>query len=332
MPQLTRFFLPALIVLSLFAGDSFAQEFRRRNFPTALEYSFPLQPSAPPYNSSMLLEVFLTYYFTDSIARNVHDSTINNFFDTLSSEFIFKSAAKYLYHTTDYDPIRWYQWWSTSPGVMPGDTTSPYKSSPSKWRKAFLQSLITKIPDTLRTAQLVWSDYIMHVMVTDTTTYDDSTAYDRYDMVRVKAQIVDTIKGRNFHDHCIEMVNETKGDRTSSVSSACLDFQYRTSWRRLRPNKKSYDDNATLVDPLGVKWVEENKQYIVFLEYLDYGRDILFNYAGLRPTMVGSTMGGMYPIVGGFVQDPNNDFGFGGPLTVAQFKAALRARIDQLKN
>jgi hypothetical protein len=35
----------------------------------------------------------------------------------------------------------------------------------------------------------------------------------------------------------------------------------------------------------------------------------------------------MDPVRNGYVYDPNNDFGFGNNLTVAQWKAALRNKI-----
>ena len=70
--------------------------------------------------------------------------------------------------------------------------------------------------------------------------------------------------------------------------------------------------------------------YIVFLSLTGIGVDSTSGYFTVFPGLSGGGhSGGMYPVVGGIVIDPHDDFGIGASsgLTVAVWKARLRALI-----
>jgi hypothetical protein len=91
--------------------------------------------------------------------------------------------------------------------------------------------------------------------------------------------------------------------------------------------------STRLIDPTGGWWVKPGHEYIVFLTFFGIGADSTKGYFSVWPgTTVDGSSGGMYPVVNGIVQDPGDDFGLGSNLTVAAWKAGLRARINSIIN
>ncbi|MGI0133809.1 MAG: hypothetical protein ACREBW_02470, partial [Candidatus Micrarchaeaceae archaeon] len=91
-----------------------------------------------------------------------------------------------------------------------------------------------------------------------------------------------------------------------------------------------YGWEPTLQDSLGNPWIISGQEYIVFLTIRSLGNDTSNFFMTVHAAKYNSSVSGMYPIVGGVVQDPNNDFEFGANLPVADFITALRNRIYNL--
>ena len=109
-----------------------------------------------------------------------------------------------------------------------------------------------------------------------------------------------------------------------------MQFEYRLSWQAdIKSNSFSYNQN-TLYDTTGKPWVQKDSEYIAFLSFTCMGRDAHFLYNEFYPGLQHSNYIGLYAVRNGIVIDENNDFGFGTGLTVADFKAKLRQKINTL--
>ena len=89
-----------------------------------------------------------------------------------------------------------------------------------------------------------------------------------------------------------------------------------------------------LVDSSGT-WIKPDSEYIVFLSLIQIKSDSSYSYFTVQPLWGGfGSTAGMYPVRGGIVVDPHDDFGIGAAsgLSVTDWKSRLRARIHKLIN
>ena len=89
-----------------------------------------------------------------------------------------------------------------------------------------------------------------------------------------------------------------------------------------------------LMDSSGT-WIKPGSEYIVFLSLIQIRADSNKSYFTTQPLWGAfGSAAGMYPVRGGKVVDPYDDFGIGASsgLTVAVWKSRLRARINKLIN
>jgi len=206
-----------------------------------------------------------------------------------------------------------------------------FKVSPPTFLRELVKQAAKVYPDSSISVGLCLVDVICQIKVTDTLPKVDTTApfYDK--IVLVTAQVLDTIKGKELPS-CSTDIYGTKRNFPSQniINDNCFQFEYRLSWQGNMKSPGFHYNPSTLYDTSGKPWIQKDSEYIVFLTFINMGRDSLQSYAVLYPGMDKSSYIGLYPIRNGIVVDENNDFGFGSGLSVDDFKTKLRQKINTL--
>ncbi len=304
----------------------------------ALLYSIARDTSVPPLYAGQPAQVTTAYLWLDDALRLYPESVIDNYINSFSWNDTAKVIVSNIYQMEDDNPLSFYMW--SGKAIKP----NPYKGDPGH-DQVLIEDRVMHIGDTGRTYSLLAPDVIADVMVVDTfcTMDTNSNPYDKRDVVLVNCSLLDPIKGKRI-PACPDMMrSKYKGVRTLGFTPAyptyadtasvgtCLQFEYSPEWQRSQTDE--YRMRTRLIDSSGGWWVKPGHEYIVFLTFLGFGADSTKGYFSVRPgTTVLGTSGGMYPVVNGIVQDPGDDFGLGSNLTVADWKARLRARINSIIN
>jgi hypothetical protein len=307
-----RIIFPVLL-LSVFFAASTARA-QTPNYYGALLYSIPLDTSAPPLYPGQPPQVTTAYLWLDDLMRLEPEYVIAN--DTG------QTIASNLYQIQDDNPLSYYNW--NDYGKKP----YPYQADPGQAEYAFIKQMSHMGGQCNRI--LLTSEIIADVMVSDTVCGTDPTANVAKDRVLVNCVINDEIKGK-WVPACPESPRADKksasplGATTSATlalpadtasAGTCLQFEYSPEWVQANPS-------------VGW-WIHPGQEYIVFLNFMGIGNNSANYYFTTWP-LSGGSCHGMYPVVGGIVQDPNDDLKLGGAnLPVAAWKAALRAKINAL--
>jgi len=302
----------------------------------ALLYSIPQDTSVPPLYTGQPSNVALGYLWLADLMRLDPEPKIETYFNTLTWNDTAKTIASYIYQIQDDNPLSFFMW--SGKAMKP----NPYKGDPGQGVVAFEEKASHLAADTGRTFSLLTADIIADVIVGDTVCYHDPTAFVAKNMVLVNTTILDEIKGKKITS-CPSIYNARKkgalpqSDTTPAISTfadtasagTCLQFQYSPAWGRVAGD----DMSPSLMDSAGGWWIKPGQEYVVFLNFVGIGHDSIYSYFTVwpGPAAIGNS-GGMYPVVGGIVQDPYDDYGLGASvgLTVAEWKSRLRARIYTL--
>ncbi len=302
----------------------------------ALLYSMPWEKTVPPVDSTQQVNVQTAYLWLDEAMRAYPEYEIDSFINALSWSDTAKTMASALYQIQDDNPLAYYMW--SGDAIKP----NPYKGSPGRAEFRFISRCSHIAADTGRTSFLLHSEIIADLIVADTVCYVDPSALSAANAVLVDGTILDEIKGskvplcvghdmktgRKTHDLPQSQVTAWATYPVKADTGQCLQFEYSPEW----PKVPSDDESPRLIDSAGGWWVKPGREYIVFLNLIGFQGDTARAYFSLWAGG-GGTNGGMYPVVNGIVQDPWDDFGFGATnLTVANWKAHLRARINRLVN
>jgi hypothetical protein len=328
-----------VLLLSVFYTSSLAYA-QPNGYYGALLYSIPRVTSVPPIYSGQPAQVTTAYLWLDEAMRLSSEATIESYINSFKTwNDTPKTIVSNIYQMIDDNPVSFYIW--SGKAIHP----NPYKGDPGQARQA-VENWVMHIGDKGQTSSLLGPDIIADVMVNDTFCTTDPTAYIAKDGVFVNSTILDEIKGKKV-PLCVgeDMRSKRKGNGITTLSTAttawptyavpadsgaCLQFEYSPEWSPI-----SGDDEGKrhLIDSLGGWWVKPGHEYIVFLSFMGIDADSVNGYFTVVPgSAVQGTMGGMYPVIDGIVQDPNDDFGIGASagLTVTAWKAALRAKINSI--
>ncbi|HZV13327.1 MAG TPA: hypothetical protein VFA55_08930 [Candidatus Kapabacteria bacterium] len=293
-----------------------------------LRYKLPYLTSYPPLNSGMPFDVMVGYIYGDSLARYAGLKATDNAIANMYYADTIRELAKYMYELDDYNPVNFYLWGRTDP-------LRRFKwISPMYVRIQSCERMETVFPDSLRTADISWADYIADVHVNYTIEgVDFGSPGLRLHPVKVDCTVLDPIKGQVFPPPIpdnIYSAHEVKhqGSSTVSIPGDTIQFEYTMEWDRTNHGEDALFGDSTLGNiKTGARWIQPDSEYIVFLSFVGLGQDHSGAYCSLYPESIIGTNSGMYPVRDGKVYDIRNDFGFGTGLTVAQFKSALRAKI-----
>jgi hypothetical protein len=219
-----------------------------------------------------------------------------------------------LYLIDDHDPVAYWRMLMTP--------SNRYETGAWYVYNRFLAHVSKTYPDKV-SHLLAYSDIIAHVRVIDTfSTIHDSSLYVRR-TVGVTCEVLDTIKGHHWPSKKFNRRSEVPGIKlVQLVKNHNLQFEYAPTWNRMW--------DLDLVNEDSSDWISKGKEYIVFLRFQRLTTTNSSIVLTLWPTMSSSTMGTMYPIESGIVQDPNDDLGFGKDLGLTTWKEHLRNEIRKL--
>jgi hypothetical protein len=336
---------PALLVaafLAFFSSTALGQVVPTNIYHGALVYSLPLLRTVPAVNSSQPTNISTDYLWLDDAFRLIKPGfTIDNYINSLSDGDTLQYLASILYQVVDDNPITYMRWQGASPWPY------PYHEAPGEVRTC-LQSRFSKLAvDTNRTPFLLDADIIADVTVTDTAQFLWPSDAITPRSVVVTCSILDGIKGKyvpgcgfiykSRHQGGLQTLSApfapVMADTVPSTVGACFQFEYRPNWARGIASD-AIGFGPELTDSNG-DWIKIDSEYVIFLNFTGLTADNSNGYYALMPNWgwFGS-MDGLYPVRGGKVYDPNDDFGIGasvsGGLSVAEWKTRVRARINSI--
>lgn len=284
-----------------------------------VQFQYSVLTNYPPLSTGMPFDVLIGYIYLDSIVRTVPPHSVDSFYKQLGYSDTLRRVVKYIYEMEDFDPIKFSQYIDAH---LVG-----YKTQvPIGIIQRIFKSIKKNYPDSLKTTQLLYSaDYILDVRADWVATTYDSARPVFHNSTSVECSVLDTIKGRRWPACIFDSTIAYHGKIQPLSAPSCIEFDYLPDWSRNEHVDALPTDSGLTLN--GHTWIERDSEYIVFLQLYDLGRDSTYNYSAISPLRTANTMAGMYPVRGGRVYDPNNDFGFGTGLTVTEFKNKLRSRI-----
>ncbi|MDP4198272.1 MAG: hypothetical protein Q8922_05145 [Bacteroidota bacterium] len=323
----TRYFILTILLAGCFNTVNAQWTYRRAVYTGPLMFSYPVLTSYPPLSTGMPLEVLIGYIYFDSLSRTMPLARIDSFFNALGYSDTLKYALKFAYEIDDYDPVSFSQY------VNNQEQYPRHRANLARVLQFLFRSISKTYPDSLKSTLLLYNaDYIAHIRVNWTNSVIDTALPVFQNGIAADCSLIDGIKGQRYPPCVLSSLHAAgTGSNKALSTDTCVEFTYRPDWPRFA-NVHSIDATDSTLILQGHQWVEADSEYIVFLQLLDLGRDTSLNYSTLEPLPTKNTMAGMYPIRGGIVFDPNNDFGFGSGLTADQFKTKLRQKINSIKN
>jgi hypothetical protein len=283
-------------------------------------YNLPRLDSLPPGDASMPFDVMTAYWVINGVYNYNNKLHFYKFFDRRTTfDDTVKKMMHYYYKAVDWNPLLFKQ-------------SALFASSPGK---IWISQAANKIEEAVQRTSpyshldytLVRSSYILHIRTDYTVVTLDTAIPKHFPIHEVTATILDCVKGHVVPKCLLQRTGDRKNaDRARILESipevieqeadsgTCFRMHYAPSWGLKRP-----DNND---------WMQAGREYIVFLDLIGVCDDSTSHYVSMRPA--GPTLG-IFPIENGEVVDPFNEFGFGQNLTPAQFKAALRQRIQTIE-
>ena len=292
-----------------------------------LTYQISYPSDCPPLSMYMPLDVLTGYRAMDSVSSNGNYENVMNFIGRQTYNDTLRKIMRYWYRIKDYDPIK-YQIYS-------------FQGCPNE--HIIKRSIETRILNEIKKVSpqrfidetLIGSDIIAHIRVVDTVKREDPTAITAKTDYIATCEILDIIKGQVI-PKCKDLIvnfpaiHEIKNNNEfqSVAPGSCIQFEYCLEW----PRGGNFSE-LNLIDTNGLPWIKKDKEYIVFLETRIVCFDDSHIYYTLAPLRMNNSYSvSMYPINNGFVVDPYNEFGFGTLVPVAEFKNALRGKINEIIN
>jgi hypothetical protein len=281
----------------------------------AVIFEIPQASAVPITTDNMPSEIVSSYRWFDSLCRLGLDiNQVDSLFDSFTFSDTSRRFLKRLYEINDYDPVAYWQ--------ILMSYSNRYESQPWLVQHSFLVHVANEYPNKI-SGLLGYADIIAHVKVVDTfSSINDSATYSK-SILGVTCLVIDTLKGHNWPSRKYnKRLIRPAEKQTLLLINRDLQFEYSPTWNRMW--------DIDLINEDSSNWIGKDNEYIVFLRFERLTSSDSSIALTLWPVMNTSTMGTMYPIVNGIVQDPNDDYGFGKGLKVEQWKQALREKIDQL--
>ncbi|MBL0332700.1 MAG: hypothetical protein IPP08_03430 [Chlorobiota bacterium] len=294
----------------------------------SLVYSNWYQMNTLPLTSDMPLDVMASYIVGDSIQKTVSVAWLDGFFKRRTWDDSLKRAIRYDYTMNDYDPVRFFYYGRTG-------SLSIYQMARDYLHNKILGDVLALSPKPYLDYMLTSSGIIAYVKTEEVTNaYDPYAGWAKSGKV-LTTSIIDPIKGKLIPD-CINTNPPAKPQPNTLLTStnkhiasigSCLQFKYVSEWFRTGINSDgTYLTDTTLE-------AHKNKEYVVFLDVIDLCHENYYNYYSIFPRKQSDRFRSvaMFPVQNGMVTHIE-DFGYGSTLSVTEFIARLRARINEMKN
>lgn len=337
----------ALFLFVLLGGSVLSQQIPSYSLQyrhgCALEHCSPLA-LAPPYSWSMPLQVFQTYFVIDSVLRNPGMASsyrelypiMKDYMGTVTNT---DSLFKYLYITTEYDPLEFVKYLNQARYLREG-----YRV-PAHVAYSALEDGIKENDFSCdrRKAFLAMCSGIYVVEVTnvahDSVRYSDgSTSYNAVTCIRCDVQNV--VKGNALVHN--SYLSGGEGEHWLNISYA--DHWFKNKSVRFAKDVIVYTNIiANRIDSTGNVVSSQNipnqnvygslqpsigDRYIAILNiYMENHIDSIGTSYMLFPFNSFQPEGGMFKIVNGNVNDESNFFGFGTSVPIDMFLESLNAYI-----
>ncbi|MES2767109.1 MAG: hypothetical protein V4642_14635 [Bacteroidota bacterium] len=275
------------------------------------QVQYPIIRNIPPLSMSMPFDVLLSYVYLDSICRlgSYKDASDmikgwNVMNDTL------RNAAKYMYKMVDYNPIIFTQYESQTSLLWKMPFKVPLEEFRSKLSRKY-QELVQPANEKNAVYSLLESDYILRIKVLAIDSIPNKLAQGRYNRYRVKAEILDTLKGKVLQTNEFNpMVMQQQSGQTST--------SYYTYFQYIPMNYFSIDELSSdgrenypyeTKDSAFLRSPDEFQMYIgqeaiVFLDHGNHFVDHQYDYYDLG--MSYDLSNNALPIINGQVRDVNH--------------------------
>ncbi|MBL0332664.1 MAG: hypothetical protein IPP65_07500 [Chlorobi bacterium] len=298
----------------------------------SLFFSEQFELNTSPLATDMPIDCLIGYIGNDSLCKyKLSDVLINGIRNQTWNDTIRKSL-RYIYAMSDYDPVRFENFKET--GVI-GRYKSPRDEAINHILKRVREGLS---PNPFLDFMLVNTSIIAHIKVTNVVNaYDPRAAWAKSGKI-VSSTILDPIKGK-YIPSCVSLfpsseLNNTQTPQNTlkqiSDSGSCLQYEYATEWLGIHGGENDYLNRDKIDTLLEAK---AEREFIVFLEVRSICNQNYIDYYTLYPCRDNSRFRyvSIYPVINGQVSFIE-DFGYGTSLSVGEFKARLRNRINEIKN
>jgi hypothetical protein len=265
----------------------------------------PGLPIFPQLYTDMTLEAFIGYVYMDSLARTIGIESAVAAPDNMTIHDL-QALSRYIYGMGDYNPILLLRHFtSTADSSFPNGR---YASYPANTYFNLLRVIDERRNEFGReNALLVISSYVLHLRVTATATGTDSTFYHHTPWTNTACDVVETFKGKVLpNNNCTPPAIINGKTEGISAPSGCVVF-----------GTTNYDPNQ-YTPQIG-------DEFIICL-FLSPSFE---NGAQLEPF---NGKEGIFRIVDGKVEDPNNVWGLGAKPSLSDFKKNLISKINAIKN
>ncbi|MBL8003777.1 MAG: hypothetical protein JNL36_01655 [Candidatus Kapabacteria bacterium] len=185
--------------------------------------AFPILRTIPPIDTTMPLDIQLTYFYVDSLFRRPINQLFGKHFDKLIKDLHWNSdtiryAWKFLYKLEDYDPIKSAQYKLET--FINGGVK--YKSKYFHTKFNLVQKTKT-LPDSLRLKvySLIEPIYVLKIVVFALDSIDSTREFN------VICKVLDTLKGKKIP--MLPENNTLKSGETIKSSFPLFQFSYLSS-------------------------------------------------------------------------------------------------------
>lgn len=279
--------------------------------------TIPLLTSLPPLNTSMSFNEIIGHIALDSICRTTEVNRIDSFMQArLTWDDTVKSMYKYMTTIVDRNPLLVF-------GISQAVCEWRY-SFPDEVRLHLLDVIGKHSPNRNVDLAIAKSDYILTIVVSDTSGIPDSSAHFARTSILASGNVTDTILGQEF-----PICSSQHLFQTSSSSGPCIAFDVRREQVQNLREMMGLDASDSIVDHILPK---PNRQYLVFLKLVRLCTDTSNLYFTVLPVYSVGARSGIFEISNNRISDEQNYFNLGPNPLAADVIAAIETRIAQIKS
>ncbi len=316
-----------IILIAVFSLNLYSQTYpfqlNGKNFKA---YHFKVQriTDTPTLNSGMPLDVMVSYIMFDSLAHSQNFDSVANYIDRIKNTDTLKMICKYFLKVGNYNPMLLKQ------NFFYNDTIQRFSSDPFSLRDVIYDAILSSNKFDYLDKLILTSDFIYKIKVADVYSIYDSTSYvapTEKDITctiekKFKGNIVASCNSFFMNNNTLYNKKDSKNvliyyptNSTQNIDSgSCFQFVYRVEHQRGKISDdqiiKKYTNDSLLFNPANKEminaddtpWVENSKEYLVFLSLGMLSRDSYFDYFTTSPFVMKSETGNIYPILNGMVK------------------------------
>jgi hypothetical protein len=329
------------------------------------QHQFPIIRSIPPLNTSMPLDVLISYIYLDSLLRSPASDSILNVIESQSTlNDTLKYAAKFLFTLNDYNPIILKQY-ANEVGFQTGSDsgltmtinnqqfTTQFKAAKYHVNLSWLRykladkiyQLLASDTATVKLAKAyyaaLYSNYILRVKVISIDSIMNKLSPFGMHRYKVTAQVVDTIIGKIIPalTNNSTLVRSQPQNKTvlNDTSSHYMTFEYVPNSYHIgtsfnRGISSDWDeDSSFIVSKYNHEFtMRSGQEAVVFLTFCNPIYDNQYDYFNLD--VESRTSYNALPIIGGSVRDINHVWSDQTLVSYNQWLLSVQNLIAKIKN